>query len=173
MSPFRGVYTLKCTAPLDHHQAERGFNGEPVLGPGLRYLNSWHSLVRHVRMCADLRVLYHTEWEKTQACSGTDSTLYSVIASKAWSPLAEGSAISTGTRWKVYGKVSEGHLTLRSMVSGASVLCLVRFGRDFESLREVVPVSLYTLVCPQVMLNAVSFVETLSLTLTNLTLSLT
>lgn len=83
-------------------------------GAGLRYLNSWHSLVRHVRMRADLRVLYHTEWEKTQAFSGTDSTLYSVIASNAWSPLAEGSTISTGTRWKADGKVSESNLTLRS-----------------------------------------------------------
>lgn len=129
MSPFRGVYTLKCTAPLDHHQAVRGFNGEPVLRHRLRYLNSWHSLVRHVRVRADLRVLYHTEWEKTQAFSGTDSTLYSVIASNGprAAPRSARARDETPTAKSVKA-ASTSHWWWRCSPSGA----LVRFGKVFE-----------------------------------------
>ena len=62
-------YKVHCR--LDHSiKRERGFNGEPVPRPGWCYLNSWHSLVRHVRVCTDLRLLYHTEGKKYAAFGG-------------------------------------------------------------------------------------------------------
>lgn len=53
MSPFGAMYALKCTAGrIAQSRASSGFNGQPVSqGPGgFCYLDSWHSLLRHVQM---------------------------------------------------------------------------------------------------------------------------
>lgn len=108
MSPFRGVYTLKCTAPLDHHQAPRCFNGEPVLRPGP---SLFEQLAQFSPACTCARRSEGVVPHRVRKNTGLQQDRLCLIQCHRIKRPAQGSTISTGTGRKADGKVSESYLT--------------------------------------------------------------
>lgn len=57
----RCVHYKKSTAGWITPSCRTGLQWGTCAEARLCYLNSWHSLVRHVQVCTDLRALYHIE----------------------------------------------------------------------------------------------------------------